>query len=169
MTKQNMRRLRIPGQDNYVNNKIHKHPNLQLNLHISKRIFFVSETRRGPSLAARFEAGFGAGPPSRGGSGGWIRGWPPEQGGLEAGFGAGPPNKGVWRLDSGLAPRVGSGGLDSGLAPRTRGSGGLDSGLAPRTRGSGGWIRSWPPEQGGLEAGFGATPRTGGSWRWIRS
>ena len=38
---------------------------------------------------------------------GWIRGSPPEHGGLEAGFGAGPPNRGVWRLDSGLAPRTG--------------------------------------------------------------
>ena len=141
MTKQNMRRLRVPGQDNYVNNKIHKHPNLQLNLHISKRIFFVSETRRGPSLAARFEAGFGAGPPSRGGleggfgagprtrgSGGWIRGWPPEQGGLEAGFGAGPPSRGG--LEGGF-----------GAGPPNKGVWRLDSRLAPRTGGSGGWIR----------------------------
>ena len=141
MTKQNMRRLRVPGQDNYVNNKIHKHPNLQLNLHISKRIF-LSQKREGGQvwlLDLRLDSGLapraggvwrvdsGLAPRTRG-SGGWIRGWPPEQGGLEAGFGAGPPSRGG--LEGGF-----------GAGPPNKGVWRLDSRLAPRTGGSGGWIR----------------------------
>ena len=138
MTKQNMRRLRIPGQDNYVNNKIHKHPNLQLNLHISKRIFLSQKREGGQVWLLDLRLDSGLAPRAGGGLEGGFGAGPPNRGGLEAGFGAGPPNKGVWRLDSGLAPRTG-------------GSGGWIRGWPPN-KGAGGWIRGWPPEQGGLNA-----------------